>query len=135
MTYYAYILCMYIYIYIYIYIHIHIYIYIHTHRHVFRSSQDLSAWLELTSREQLMSPECSKYQRLSFAEMLVVNEQKILCSHQCSLYIIFLLVRSESCMTNRVLESYRSKMSVICNQKDSQCALRLSVATNPPMDP
>ena len=44
-------LCMYI-----IYIHIH----------VFRPSQDSSVWLGLTSREQLMSPECSKHQVLSF---------------------------------------------------------------------
>ena len=40
---------------------------IHIHRHVFRSSQDSSVWLMLTSREQPMSPECSKYQVLSFA--------------------------------------------------------------------
>ena len=33
-------------------------------------------WLGLTSREQLMSPECSKHQVLSFAKMLVVNKQK-----------------------------------------------------------
>ena len=59
-----------IYIYIYIYIHIHIYIYIH--RHVFRPSQDSSVWLRLTSREQLMSPDWSKHQVLSFAKMLVV---------------------------------------------------------------
>ena len=45
---------------------------IHIHRHVFRSSQDSSVWLMLTSREQPMSPECSKYQVLSFAKMLVV---------------------------------------------------------------
>ena len=54
------------------------------HRHVFRPSQNSSVWLGLTSREQLMSPECSKHQVLSFAKMLVVNEQKIFCSHQCS---------------------------------------------------
>ena len=53
-------------------IYIYIYIYIYIHRHVFRSSQDSSVWLGLTSREQLISPECSKYQVLSFAEMLVV---------------------------------------------------------------
>ena len=41
-------------------------------------------WLGLKSREQLMSPECSKHQILSLAKMLVVNEQKISCSHQCS---------------------------------------------------
>ena len=33
-------------------------------------------WLGLTSREQLMSPECSKHQLLSFSKRLVVNEQK-----------------------------------------------------------
>ena len=40
--------------------------------YVFGPSQDSSVWLGLTSREQLMSPECSKHQVLSFAKMLVV---------------------------------------------------------------
>ena len=57
---------------------------IYIHIHVFRPAQDSSVWLGLTSREQLMSPECSKYQVLSLAKMLVVNEQKTFCSHQCS---------------------------------------------------
>ena len=36
------------------------YIYISTiHRHMFCPSQELSVWLRLTSREQLMPPECS----------------------------------------------------------------------------
>ena len=48
-----------------------IYIY-YIHRHMFGPSQDLSLWLGLTSREQLMSPECSKHQVLSFAKTLVV---------------------------------------------------------------
>ena len=60
----------YIHIYIYIYIYICIYIYIHIH--VFCPSQNSSVWLGLTSREQLMSPECSKHQVLSFAKILVV---------------------------------------------------------------
>ena len=34
------------------------------HIHVFRPSQSSSVWLELTSREQLMSPQCSKHQVL-----------------------------------------------------------------------
>ena len=50
----------------------YIYIYIYIHRHMFCPSQDLSVWLGLMSREQLMSPECSKHQVLSFAKMLVV---------------------------------------------------------------
>ena len=62
----------YIYIYIYLYIYIHTFIYIYIHRHAFRSSQDSSVWLGLTSREQLMLPECSKHQVSSFAKMLVV---------------------------------------------------------------
>ena len=45
--------CEYIYIYT-------IYIYKYIHIHVFRPSQDSSVWLGLTSREQMMSPECSK---------------------------------------------------------------------------
>ena len=54
-----------IYIHIYIYIYIYIYICIYIHKHVFLPSQDSSVWLWLTSREQLMSPECSKHQVLS----------------------------------------------------------------------
>ena len=41
-------------------------------RDVIRPSVDSSMWLGLMSREKLMSPECSKHQMLSFAEMLVV---------------------------------------------------------------
>ena len=43
---------------------------------MFCPAQDSSVWLRLTSREQLMSPECSKHQVLSLAKMLVVNKQK-----------------------------------------------------------
>ena len=57
--------CIYTYIYIYIYTHIYIniyiYIYIYIYRHVFPPSPDSSVWLGLTSRGQLMSPECSKH--------------------------------------------------------------------------
>ena len=38
---------------------------------MFRSSQDSSVWLGLTSREQLMSSERSKHQVLSFAKMFM----------------------------------------------------------------
>ena len=62
---YIYILWIYIYICMY-------YICIYIHRHVFHPSLDSSVWLGLTSREQLMSPECSKHQVLRFAKMLVV---------------------------------------------------------------
>ena len=55
-----------------------IYACVYTRRHVFRPAKNSSLWLGLTSREQLMSPECSKYQVLSLAKMLVVNIQKIL---------------------------------------------------------
>ena len=41
-------------------------------RHVFSPSQDLLMWLQLTSTEKLMSPECSKHQVLSFFKMIVV---------------------------------------------------------------
>ena len=67
--------------------YIYIYIYIYIHIHVFRPFQDLSVWLGLTSREQLMSPECSKHQVLSFARMLVVwwtNKKTFALIHQCS---------------------------------------------------
>ena len=62
--------------------------YINIHIHVFRPSQESSVWLELTSREQLMSPECSKHQVLSFAKILVMNEQKNFFSH-IHIYIQF----------------------------------------------
>ena len=55
-----------------IYIYMYIYIYIYIYKHVFRPSQDSSVWLGLTSRRQLMSPECSKHEVLGFAKMLVV---------------------------------------------------------------
>ena len=61
--------------YIYIY-YIFICVYIDIHRHVFRPSQDSSVWLGLTSKEHLMSPECSKHQVFSFVKMLLVNENK-----------------------------------------------------------
>ena len=44
---------------------------IYRHRHMFCPSQDSSVWLGLTSREQLMSAECSNHQLLSFAKMLI----------------------------------------------------------------
>ena len=44
---------------------------IYRHRHMFHPSQYSSVWLGLTSREQLMSAECSKHQLLSFAKMLI----------------------------------------------------------------
>ena len=81
-----------IYIYIYIYnIYIYIYIYIYIHIHVFGPSQDSSVWLRLTSREQLMSPERSTHQVLSFCKNAcgVMNEQKIFCSHQNKYCILF----------------------------------------------
>ena len=42
------------------------------HRHVFRPSHDSSVWLRLTSREQLIFPECLKHEVLSFAKMVMV---------------------------------------------------------------
>ena len=45
---------------------------VYIHRHVFFPSQDSPVWLGLMSREQLMSPDCSKHQVLSFAKILVV---------------------------------------------------------------
>ena len=53
------------------------YIYIYIYRHVFCPSQDLSVWLMSTSREQLMSPECSKHQVLSFAKMLMLCQNQV----------------------------------------------------------
>ena len=54
------------------YIYIYIYIYKYIHRHMCRPLQDSSVLLGLTSKEQLMSPECSKHQVLSLAKMLVL---------------------------------------------------------------
>ena len=75
---------MYVYMYVYIYMYVCMYIcmYVYTYIHVLRPTQDSSVWLGLTSREQLISPECSKHHVLSLAKMLVVNEQNIFCSHQ-----------------------------------------------------
>ena len=39
---------------------------------MFCPSQDLSVWLGLMSSEQLMSPECSKHQVLSFAKYIYI---------------------------------------------------------------
>ena len=55
-------------IYVSIYLSVYLSIYLSIQRHVFRPSQDSSVWLGLTSREQLMSSECSKHQVLSFAK-------------------------------------------------------------------
>ena len=64
---------------------VYIYIYIYIYSHAFRPSQYSAVWLGLTSREQLMSPECSKHQVLSFAKMLAVWwTNKKYCFHQCS---------------------------------------------------
>ena len=41
---------------------------------MFRPAQDSSVWFGLTSREQLMSPVCSRHQVLNLTKMLVVNE-------------------------------------------------------------
>ena len=58
------------------FIYLYIYICICILRHVLRPAQYSSVWLGLPSREQLMSPECSKHQVLSLTKMLVVNKQK-----------------------------------------------------------
>ena len=44
-------------------------LYLYLRRQVFRPSQDSSLWLQLTSREQLMSLECLKNQVLSFSKV------------------------------------------------------------------
>ena len=67
----------YIYLYIYIDIYIYIFIYIYIHIHVFRPSQDSSVWLELTSGEQLMSPECSKHQVLKNYKKTIIKNRFI----------------------------------------------------------
>ena len=59
-----------------VYAYIYVCMYIYIYRHVFRTSQGSSVWLALTSREQLMSQECSKHQVLSFAKILVANEKR-----------------------------------------------------------
>ena len=81
--------------------------------HVIRPAQDSSVWLGLTSTEQLMSPECSKHQVLSLAKMLVVNEQKIFCSHQCS----------AECSMN-TFRAYISTYTCFVLPRTHQCGLR-----------
>ena len=64
------------------------------HIHVFRPSQDSSVWLGLTSREQLMSPECSKHQVLSFAKMQIYLYIHIYISLYISISIYIYAVKS-----------------------------------------
>ena len=86
--------CMYIYLCICICICVCIYIYICVCIYIYicgrvRLSRDSSVWLKLTSREQLMSTECSMHQVLSFAKMLVVwwKNKEYSVYIVCSLYI------------------------------------------------
>ena len=88
-----------------------LYKYIHIHIHVFRPSQDSSVWLRWTSREQLMLPECSKHQVLSFTKMLVVwwtnkkysvlisvlQSAQWINSERISTYTCFVLPRAHQC--------------------------------------
>ena len=87
-----------------------VYIYIYICGRV-RPSRDSSVWLRLTSREQLISTECSMHQVLSFAKMLVVwwtNEKYFVLiiilqsvqwidSEHISTYTCFVLSRTHQC--------------------------------------
>ena len=65
-------------------------IYIYIFGHGFPPSQDSSVWLRLMSREQLMSPECSKHQVQSFAKILVMLwTNKKYCYY---IYIIYIYI-------------------------------------------
>ena len=65
-------------VYTFILIQMHIYIYIYIHGYVFRPSQHSSVWLRLTSREQLMSSECSKHQVEAY---IIYQEAYIIWCH------------------------------------------------------
>ena len=65
-------------IYIYTNTNAYIYIYIYIHGYVFRPSQHSSVWLRLTSREQLMSSECSKHQVEAY---IIYQEAYIIWCH------------------------------------------------------
>ena len=63
-------------VYTFILIQMHIYLFIHGY--VFRPSQHSSVWLRLTSREQLMSSECSKHQVEAY---IIYQEAYIIWCH------------------------------------------------------
>ena len=88
------------------------YLYIYIHRHVFHPSQDSSVWLGLTSREQLMSQECSKHQSAELCQNAcgAVNKQKIFCSHQYS----------PECSVNK-FRAYRSTDTCFVLPRTHQC--------------
>ena len=132
--------CLSFYLFICLFINLSIYkqdihMYICIHRHVFRPSQDSSVWLGLTSREQLMSPECSKHQLLSFAKMLVVWWTKkkysvlisVLQSAQCIIYIytIYLCIDLylnwwAQCAVSLV-NHLRAVVDTLCHLRTHQC--------------
>ena len=54
---------------------------------MFRPSQDSSVWLELTSKEQLMSPECSKHQVYIYVYIYILY----ICIYICIYMYIYII--------------------------------------------
>ena len=73
------------------------------HIHVFRPSQDSSVWLGLTSREKLMSPECSKHQVLSFAIYIYIYIHIYIYIYICmsKIYMIYMSICISIASTHR----------------------------------
>ena len=73
------------------------------HIHVFRPSQDSSVWLGLTSREKLMSPECSKHQVLSFAIYIYIYTHIYIYIYICmsKIYMIYMSICISIASTHR----------------------------------
>ena len=73
------------------------------HIHVFRPSQDSSVWLGLTSREKLMSPECSKHQVLSFAIYIYIYIHTYIYIYICmsKIYMIYMSICISIASTHR----------------------------------
>ena len=71
------------------------------HIHVFRPSQDSSVWLGLTSREKLMSPECSKHQVLSFAIYIYIHIYIYIYICMSKIYMIYMSICISIASTHR----------------------------------
>ena len=101
-----------------------IYIYIYIHRHVFHPAQDSSVWLGLTSREQLMSPECSEHQALSLANIYYSEGFKVLLIyiyiydiyiHDIYVYICHRYIHTYM-PGNMVLKDFQVRFRTICRK-------------------
>ena len=90
---------------------------------MFRPTQDSSVWLGLTSREQLMSPECFKTPgaELSYLSKYLFTHLSVLYTNVCITNLIQMLVLRKLCFYT-LLNSYQSCLEVLENFfKSAQC--------------